>query len=117
VLVAFQETTDALSDIAFLRDRGTHLHDAVVNSTQAAAISRARYDRGQANYFEVVDSERAALANQRAEIQNDQLRLFAAVALIKALGGGWAPGDEVPATPRELAPGHLPSLPTSVEVP
>jgi len=94
VLGAFRETQDGLSDVAYLRERGNSLHAAAVASTQAAKISRSRYDRGLVGYFEVVESERIALATQRAEIQNDQQRLVAAVSLIKALGGGWSVADE-----------------------
>jgi len=94
VLGAFRETQDGLSDVAYLRERGNSLHAAAVASTQAAKISRLRYDRGLVGYFEVVESERIALATQRAEIQNDQQRLVAAVSLIKALGGGWSVADE-----------------------
>ena len=94
VLGAFRETQDGLSDVAYLRERGHSLAAAAVASTQAAKISRSRYDRGLVGYFEVVESERIALATQRAEIQNDQQRLVAAVSLIKALGGGWSVADE-----------------------
>lgn len=93
VLGAFRETQDSLSDVAYLRERSESLHDAVVAALQAAKISRSRYDRGLVGYFEVVESERSALLTQRAEIQNDQQRLVAAVSLIKALGGGWHVAD------------------------
>lgn len=93
VLGAFRETQDGLSDVAYLRERSESLHAAVVASVQAAKISRSRYDRGLVGYFEVVESERSALVTQRAEIQNDQQRLVAAVSLIKALGGGWSVAD------------------------
>jgi multidrug efflux system outer membrane protein len=113
VLGAFRETQDALSDAAFLEQRAINLRAAVEASAQAAAISRSRYDRGSAGYFEVVESERAALLNRRAEIQNDQQRLAAAVSLIKALGGGWTPETPVPETPAESAPGRVPSTPSA----
>jgi multidrug efflux system outer membrane protein len=117
VLTAFSETQDALSDAAYLDRRSGNLHEAVTTSTTAAAISRSRYERGLAGYFEVVDSERAALTNQRAEIQNDQLRLSAAIALVKALGGGWTPDAPIPSGPAEPAPGKLPPLPTALAAP
>jgi multidrug efflux system outer membrane protein len=95
-IVAFREVQDALSDSSWLRERGTALDATVDASTAAAKLSRSRYDRGLAGYFEVVDSERQALNSQRAVIENDQQRLLAAVSLIKALGGGWKEGDAVP---------------------
>jgi outer membrane protein, multidrug efflux system len=98
-VIAFREVQDALSDGAWLQEEGTALSATVDAATAAAKVSRSRYDRGLAGYFEVVDSERQALASQRAVIQNDQQRLLAAISLIKALGGGWKEGDPVPRQP------------------
>lgn len=97
--VAFREVQDALTDQAWLHDGGSALQAAVEAATAAARVSRSRYDRGQSGYFEVVDSERQALSAQRAVIHNDEQRLLATVALIKALGGGWHEGDPVPRQP------------------
>jgi multidrug efflux system outer membrane protein len=116
-LMAFRETQDALSDSAFLRERGNALRQAVEDSTQTAAVSRSRYERGLVSYFEVVESERGALTNRRAEIQNDQQRSIAAVSLIKALGGGWTPDAPVPGQPVEPAPGALPPMPSALSLP
>ena len=98
-VVAFREVQDSLDDTRWLRERGDALDATVDAATAAAKVSRSRYDRGLAGYFEVVDSERQALASQRAAIQNDQQRLLAAVSLIKALGGGWNEGEPVPRQP------------------
>lgn len=98
-VVAFREVQDALADTTWLRERGTELDATVDAATAAAKVSRSRYDRGLAGYFEVVDSDRQALASQRAAIANDQQRLLAAVSLIKALGGGWQEGAPVPRQP------------------
>lgn len=98
-IVAFREVQDALSDARWLREQGEALAATVDAAASAAKVSRSRYDRGLAGYFEVVDSERQALASRRAAIQNDQQRLLATVALIKALGGGWQEGDAVPRQP------------------
>ncbi|MGE7137591.1 efflux transporter outer membrane subunit [Luteibacter sp. NPDC031894] len=98
-IVAFREVQDALTDTRWLRERGDALAATVDAATAAAKVSRSRYDRGLAGYFEVVDSERQALASRRAAIQNDQQRLLAAVTLIKALGGGWSEGEAVPRQP------------------
>ena len=102
-IVAFREVQDALADTRWLRERGDALDATVAAATAAARVSRSRYDRGLAGYFEVVDSERQALASRRAAIQNDQQRLIAAVALIKALGGGWRPSEAVPRQPLAAA--------------
>jgi outer membrane protein, multidrug efflux system len=102
-ITAFREVQDALADTTWLRERGVALDATVDASTAAAKLSRSRYDRGLAGYFEVVDSERQALGSQRAVIENDQQRLLTAVSLIKALGGGWKEGDAVPRQPDSTA--------------
>jgi multidrug efflux system outer membrane protein len=102
-ITAFREVQDALADTTWLRERGAALDATVDASTAAAKLSRSRYDRGLAGYFEVVDSERQALGSQRAVVENDQQRLLAAVSLIKALGGGWKEGDAVPRQPDTAA--------------
>ncbi|QDE37859.1 efflux transporter outer membrane subunit [Luteibacter pinisoli] len=102
-IVAFREVQDALSDGAWLNDRGAALQATVEAATAAAKVSRSRYDRGLAGYFEVVDSEREALNSQRAAIANDQQRLLTAISLVKALGGGWKEGDPVPRQPETSA--------------
>jgi multidrug efflux system outer membrane protein len=102
-IAAFRDVQDALADTTWLRERGAALDATVDAATAAAKLSRSRYDRGLAGYFEVVDSERQALGSQRAVIENDQQRLLAAVALIKALGGGWKEGDAVPRQPDATA--------------
>lgn len=103
-ITAFREVQDALADTTWLRERGSALDATVDASTAAAKLSRSRYDRGLAGYFEVVDSERQALGSQRAVIENDQQRLLVAVSLIKALGGGWKEGDTVPRQPGSTTP-------------
>jgi multidrug efflux system outer membrane protein len=102
-ITAFREVQDALADTTWLRERGSALDATVDASSAAAKLSRSRYDRGLAGYFEVVDSERQALGSQLAVVENDQQRLLAAVSLIKALGGGWKEGDPVPRQPDATA--------------
>jgi multidrug efflux system outer membrane protein len=102
-VVAFREVQDALTDTRWLRERGEALAATVDATAAAARVSRSRYDRGLAGYFEVVDSERQALTSRRAAIQNDQQRLLAAVNLVKALGGGWHEGAPVPRQPLAAA--------------
>jgi multidrug efflux system outer membrane protein len=89
VLTAFRETEDGLSNVSYTGERADALERGALASTQAAGVSRSRYDHGLVSYFEVVESERAALAAQRAVIQSREQRLVATVALVKALGGGW----------------------------
>jgi multidrug efflux system outer membrane protein len=52
-------------------------------------LTRSRYEGGIASYFELVDAERTALAEERAALSVRLDRALAATHLVQALGGGW----------------------------
>jgi multidrug efflux system outer membrane protein len=89
LLTALREVQDALSDVQQRQQQG----DAQVEAQQAAArallVARARYERGVSTYLDVTDAQRSALAADRAAAQIRTQRLLAAVAVARALGGGW----------------------------
>ena len=95
VLRAVQEVDDALVAMRTYRvERDARVAQRTA-ATNAARLSRARYDDGVAPYLEVLDSERslfeAELAGSLA-LQNYQV---AYVQLYRALGGGWMPEPPV----------------------
>jgi len=89
LLRAVRETEDSLGDLQHLaaaarsRQRGANAAD------KAATLTRKRYRGGISDYFEVVDADRTALAEQRAALAIDLARALASTRLIQALGGGW----------------------------
>lgn len=88
-LKAFREVEDALAGIHFL-DREIEAHRRASSSAgRAAALSQKRYDGGLVSFFEVVDSQRTALDEDRELVQARSARQLAIVQLIQALGGGW----------------------------
>ncbi|HEY0947357.1 MAG TPA: efflux transporter outer membrane subunit [Opitutaceae bacterium] len=89
VLVAFREVQDALTAARLLAAQAAAQERAAASARRAAQLSRTRYDAGYVAYLEVVDSERSALAAERASVRLGAQRLVAGVTLIKALGGGW----------------------------
>ena len=89
VLVAFSDVENSLSDIRHLTDQAAAQERAVDNARHAADLATDRYRSGIVAYLTVVDAERAALENERANAQLAGQRLIASVQLIKALGGGW----------------------------
>lgn len=95
VLVAFREVQDALTATRFLAAQSEAQARAAASARRAAQLSRIRYDSGYVGYLEVVDSERSALAAERAVVQLGALRLFNTITLIKALGGGWSPAPNL----------------------
>ncbi len=94
-LKAFREVEDALAGIRFL-DREIEAHRRASSAAgRASELSQKRYDGGLVSFFEVVDSQRTELEEDRELIQARSARQLATVQLIQALGGGWdIPLDE-----------------------
>ena len=103
IQTAFAEVEDAL--VA----RSTGILEREARTRQIEALSRARkladirYDAGESSYFEVLDAQRSQFVAQLTWAQARRDELVAAVALFKALGGGWE--EPVKAEPAvEVAP-------------
>ena len=90
VLVALQETETALSAYANELDRRAALTTARDRAADAERLSRLRFDAGADSFLSLLDAQRtlaqadAALAASEAQVSNNQITLF------KALAGGWA---------------------------
>jgi multidrug efflux system outer membrane protein len=94
VLRALEDIDNALVGYNRQRERVQRLDEQAVQSTRAAALAKIRYDAGATSYLELLDAQRTQLAaeDQLAEAQAG-INLQA-IALYKALGGGWqACGD------------------------
>ncbi|MES2697893.1 MAG: efflux transporter outer membrane subunit [Verrucomicrobiota bacterium] len=89
VLVAFQEVQDALTAGRLLTEQSAAQERALTAARRATTLAQTRYDAGFVSFLEVIDAQRTSLATERASAQLAALRLNTAVALIKALGGGW----------------------------
>ncbi len=91
-LTAYQEVEDNLAGLHYLADQ-LHADQAAAVSAQSAAYhADQRYDTGVADYVEVTTTHTAALQAQRDSIDAQVAQLNAAVALVRATGGGWS-GD------------------------
>jgi multidrug efflux system outer membrane protein len=91
---AFREVEDALVGIEYLRVEREARGRQVVAASNAARLSRARYDGGVVDYLEVLDSERSQFEAELAESAIRRDALTAYVTLYKALGGGWTPDPD-----------------------
>jgi outer membrane protein, multidrug efflux system len=104
-LNAYREVADALVSIQKLAAKRTEQEAGVAALTDAAKLSRARYDNGLSSYLEILiaDQQLFALELQLAQTRGDQMRAFSQ--LYRALGGGWqpepgaAPSGTTPPTP------------------
>jgi NodT family efflux transporter outer membrane factor (OMF) lipoprotein len=89
-LTAYQEVEDNLAALHHLADEVTADEAASKSAQSAATHSDKRYDAGVADYVEVTTTHTAALQEERDAISARVLQLNAAVALVRATGGGWA---------------------------
>lgn len=89
LLKAVQETEDSMLDARQLRSASDSRWRGADSANTAASLVRKRYEGGAIDYFEVVESERTALAEQREALAIERARALAATRLVQALGGGW----------------------------
>jgi outer membrane protein, multidrug efflux system len=88
---AFREVADALSDLAQTTSAAAD-HDARVTAARTALrLANRRYEGGLSPFFDVLDAQRTVNEAELARIANREAQLDSSVALMKALGGGWAP--------------------------
>jgi len=89
-LTAYQEVEDNLAALHHLADEVVADEAASKSAQSAANHSDKRYDAGVADYVEVTTTHTAALQEQRDAISARVAQLNAAVALVRATGGGWS---------------------------
>jgi NodT family efflux transporter outer membrane factor (OMF) lipoprotein len=92
VLIALQETEDALvaADTSFRR--AGLLDEAVVQARDAFRLSQLRYAAGAVDFISVIDAQRSQLSAEDGLVQAELDRYDAAIDLFEALGGGWSGG-------------------------
>ncbi len=93
VLTAFQDVEDQLAALRLLEDEARDEADAVTAAERALSLAQTRYTGGITSYLEVITAEATALENERTAVQLRNRRMAAAVALVRALGGGWRASD------------------------
>ncbi|MCB1276388.1 efflux transporter outer membrane subunit [Prosthecobacter sp.] len=89
ILVALQEVEDSMLDARAYAKQASALNAAIEAAKETQRLAELRYQKGLASYFEVVDANRTVLNTQLLAAQVEGQRLFASVAMLKALGGGW----------------------------
>ena len=89
VLLALEDTENALVRNHHAQDEDAHLQRAAADSARAAELARIRFEAGAADLFEVLDAERTRLQAQDAFAAARTRTAISAVALYRALAGGW----------------------------
>jgi multidrug efflux system outer membrane protein len=89
VLLALEETENALTDFGRQQVRRGALEEAARASEQAADLARQRFDAGVASFLDVLQAEGARLSVQDSLEVSRSAAATSLVAIYKALGGGW----------------------------
>lgn len=89
VLSAFQETEDALQSAASSSDRVNILAATSAEARKTYTLTRKRYEAGSIDLAEVIDAQDSLLATQNSLTAARLDRVYAAIDLYKAMGGGW----------------------------
>ena len=92
VLLALEETENALSDYGRERRRLEHLERAAKASVQAADLATQRFEGGVADFLTALDAYRTALEAEDLLAASQTQAATSLIALYKALGGGWDSG-------------------------
>jgi multidrug efflux system outer membrane protein len=87
VLLALEETENALVLYRERQQRLVRLAEQARESTRAANIARVRYKEGVADFLALLDAERTQLQAEDAVAQSESAVFTAIVGLYKALGG------------------------------
>jgi NodT family efflux transporter outer membrane factor (OMF) lipoprotein len=90
VLTGLQDVEDSLSRLAGDRQNLIELEQAVSNAARAEEIARTRYQGGLTTLSDVLVAQARRLSLEEQVIDTKGALARDAVALVKALGGGWA---------------------------
>ncbi|OOG53303.1 efflux transporter outer membrane subunit [Rhodanobacter sp. C03] len=95
VLLAIEDIDNAVTGFNQQRVRVDRLIEQSTQSRRAAELAQVRYQEGATSFLELLDAERTQLSAEDDLAQAEASINTRAVALYKALGGGWqACGDE-----------------------
>jgi outer membrane protein TolC len=90
VLAALREVEDALAASTREQERLGSLETAVSAARRGVELATERYRAGQVDFLNVLVAQRSLLAAEEAQVQSRHTLSVQAVALCKALGGGWS---------------------------
>lgn len=102
VLGAFQQVQDGVTGLSVLDGASKQSQAAVTDAQHLLSLANDRYSGGLVAYLDVITAQQSLLTSERQDVQIHGQQMTLAVALVKALGGGWS--DAVPA-PAPAGPG------------
>jgi NodT family efflux transporter outer membrane factor (OMF) lipoprotein len=89
VLTSFQQVEDGLAQVRILSKQLIQQQQAERSAQEFLKLEMGRYETGIDPYVDVVTAQTTLLTDQQAVITVRISEMMGAVALIKALGGGW----------------------------
>jgi outer membrane protein, multidrug efflux system len=89
VLLALEDTENALVRFSNTYREDEHLERAAADSARAAQLARTQFQAGTIGLYEVLDAERVQLQAQDAFADGRMRGAASAIALYKSLAGGW----------------------------
>ena len=93
VLAAFQQVEDALAQIRLLGQEYDQEKAAVTAAQRTVTMTTNLYKDGATSYLEVVVAQTSELQTEQTMVDLRTRRTEAAIALVRALGGGWTRAD------------------------
>jgi multidrug efflux system outer membrane protein len=100
VLVALEETENALVRHSRAFREAEHLRTSAENGANASRLARIRYEAGASGLLEVLDVERTQLQTEDALADAEARSALTAVTVYTALAGGWREFTPTTATAR-----------------
>lgn len=91
VLGALRDVEDALVTLGREQARRAALARAADSRRRAVELAGRQYAEGLADFLSVLDAERALYETEDLLVRSQEAAAAAAIALYKAVGGGWAP--------------------------
>jgi outer membrane protein, multidrug efflux system len=95
ILSALREVEDSLNAVRSLAEQAAEQKAVVTHATTALRLAELRYRNGAFDFASVLDAQRVLLAAQTAQETLTFSRYAATINLYRALGGGWAGGENV----------------------
>ena len=93
VLTALAETENSLIACRRSAERLASLEKATRLARESDELARQRYEAGEIDFLEVLDSQRTLLNLEDNLLTTRADRTIAYIRLYQALGGGWSPAD------------------------
>jgi NodT family efflux transporter outer membrane factor (OMF) lipoprotein len=93
VLTALSDTENALIACRRSAERLTTLEKATQLAREADELARQRYEAGEIDFLDVLDSQRTLLGLEDSLLSTRTDRTTAYIRLYQALGGGWSAGS------------------------